>query len=220
MTRAAGTSAVAEVCAASGYLPISPSEARLGARVADLARCDVTRAGMVQRSATFASHGPAEPLRHYRYRWIRKRGGAARLIESPKPRMKAIQGASALELPDHVPTHPAAHGFSGAASILSCAAHGRPTFCLAWTCELFPSIVAARVLGIFLTLGYSEPVARSLTGLCTTWTPPQVFADYPLAKRSSSGWKWNRSMPSRIYRRGADFAVLGESLRFIGSTPA
>ncbi|HEV8540786.1 MAG TPA: RNA-directed DNA polymerase, partial [Verrucomicrobiae bacterium] len=34
--------------------------------------------------------GPG-PLRNYNYRWLRKRDGSARLIESPKPRLKAIQ---------------------------------------------------------------------------------------------------------------------------------
>jgi hypothetical protein len=126
--------------------------------------------------------GPAEPLRHYRYHWLRKRGGAARLIESPKPRLKAIQRRILHELLDHVPTHPAVHGFRKGRNIVSCAAPhaGRSVVLRMDLRDFFPSIVAARVLGIFLTLGYPEPVARCLTGLCTTWTPPQVFADYPL----------------------------------------
>ena len=43
----------------------------------------------------FAAEGP---LRHYRYRWFRKRGGEARLIESPKSRLKQIQRRLLSEL--------------------------------------------------------------------------------------------------------------------------
>lgn len=123
----------------------------------------------------------SEPLRHYRYRWIRKRCGTARLIESPKPRLKAIQRRILHELLDGVPMHAAAHGFRRGRNILSCAAPhaGQKVVLRMDLSDFFPTIVAARVLGIFLTLGYPEPVARCLTGLCTTWTPPQAFADYP-----------------------------------------
>ena len=50
-------------------------------------------------------------LQHYRYRWIRKRHGSARLIESPKPRLKMLQRRLLREIVDRIPAHDAAHGF-------------------------------------------------------------------------------------------------------------
>lgn len=125
--------------------------------------------------------GLPTPLPHYRQRWILKRGGTARLIESPKPRLKAIQRRILHELLDHVPPHQAAHGFRRGRSILSCVAPhvGREIVLRMDLRDFFPSIAAARVQGVFLTLGYPEPVADCLAGLCTTWTPGHAFAVYP-----------------------------------------
>ena len=64
----------------------------------------------------FAAEGP---LRHYRYRWFRKRGGEARLIESPKSRLKQIQRRLLSELFEAIPVHPAAHGFRKGRSVRS-----------------------------------------------------------------------------------------------------
>jgi hypothetical protein len=123
----------------------------------------------------------AEPLQHYRYRWIRKRGGAPRLIESPKPRLKALQRRILHELLDLLPLHAAAHGFRRGHNILSGAApHFGQTVVLRMDLsDFFPSIIVARVRGIFAALGYSYEVADCLTGLCTTWTPQVVLDAFP-----------------------------------------
>ena len=52
-----------------------------------------------------------ERLRHYRYTWLPRRGAPPRLIEAPKPRLKAIQRRILHEILDHIPPHDAAHGF-------------------------------------------------------------------------------------------------------------
>jgi hypothetical protein len=122
-----------------------------------------------------------EPLRHYRRRWIRKRGGAARLIESPKPRLKQIQRRILREILDPLPPHPAAHGFRRGRNIVSFASpHVAQELLIRLDLsDFFPSIRTARISGVFRTLGYSQPVAHCLAALCTTWTPAQVFATFP-----------------------------------------
>ena len=42
--------------------------------------------------------------------------------------------------------------------------------------EFFPSITFARVLAVFLTVGYPEAVARRLAGLCTNSVPADVLS--------------------------------------------
>jgi hypothetical protein len=116
----------------------------------------------------------AEPLRNYVYRWIKKRSGARRLIEAPKPRLKALQRKVLRGILDHIPPHEAAHGFRPGRSILSYAApHVAQRVVLRLDlAHFFPSIARPRVQGLFHTAGYPESVARLLTGLCTNVTPP------------------------------------------------
>jgi len=42
--------------------------------------------------------------------------------------------------------------------------------------DFFPSLSGARVQAVFRTLGYPEPVADLLGGICTTTSPGRVFA--------------------------------------------
>ena len=107
--------------------------------------------------------------KHYHYRWVPKRSGGLRLIESPKPQLKSIQRELLHQLLDQIPPHSAAHGFQPGRSI--------KTFAEAHTAQrvviridlanFFATITAQRILPIFLTTGYPEAVARCLTGLCT-----------------------------------------------------
>src|SRR6267378_979061 len=60
---------------------------------------------------------PEGPLRHYSYRWQAKRDGSARLVESPKQRLKAIQRYLLHQVLDHIPTHESVHGFVHGRSI-------------------------------------------------------------------------------------------------------
>ena len=120
-----------------------------------------------------------ERLRHYRYRWQPKRSGGARLVESPKPRLKAIQRVILRAILDGIPPHDAAHGFrTGRSARTHAAPHvGRPVVLTLDLADFFPSISAARVRALFLTAGYPEAVARPLAGLCTNSVPAGVWSD-------------------------------------------
>src|SRR3954451_20942853 len=49
-----------------------------------------------------------DPLRHYRWRELPKRGGGARLVAAPKPRLKEIQRRLLRHVLAPIPTHAAA----------------------------------------------------------------------------------------------------------------
>jgi RNA-directed DNA polymerase len=123
----------------------------------------------------------AERLRNYRYRWLARRGGLPRLIEAPKLRLKEIQRWVLHEILDHVPPHEAAHGFTRGRSVLThVALHtGQAGVLRLDLRDFFASIAAGRVHGIFRTIGYSEPVAHALTGLCTNTTAQMAWAALP-----------------------------------------
>lgn len=132
-------------------------------------------------------HGRATKpaLQHYRYAFLAKHGGAPRLLEAPKPRLKAIQRRILREILAVVPVHGRAHGFVAGRCCLSGAqVHAGEavvaTFDLA---QFFPSIGLGRIHGIFRSLGYPWAVARRLAGLCTTVTPAAVFLRLPADDR-------------------------------------
>jgi hypothetical protein len=153
----------------------------LDVSLADLAWFADTK-GMNRRAAD-------RRLRHYRYLWLN-----GRLVEAPKPRLRAMQRQILAEILGFVPTHPAAHGFvPGRSPHTFAAPHaGQRIVIRLDVLSFFASVTAARVYGLFRTLGYPEPVAYTLTGLCTTWTPAPVRRGAP-------------SIPDRHYR----LALLG-----------
>ncbi len=144
----------------------------------------------------------AEALRHYRYHLVPRRSGLARVIESPKPRLKAIQRRLLHELLDRVPAHPAAHGFTrGRSAITHARVHAGQEVVVRIDLEdFFAAVSAARVFGIFRTAGYPEPVAHLLTALCTNAVPAAVLAR--LAARQP-----RRGHSRRARRPGADPAA-------------
>ena len=120
-------------------------------------------------------------LQHYSYAFAPKRSGPPRLIEAPKPRMKAMQKRILHELLDAIPVHPCAHGFVGGRSCLSSAqAHAGAVVATVDLKDFFLNTPLQRVHGIFRSVGYPWAVARLLTGLCSSATPLSVFArEYP-----------------------------------------
>jgi RNA-directed DNA polymerase len=116
-------------------------------------------------------------LEHYRRRWVPKRGGKWRLIEAPKDRLKEIQRRLLHECLDAIPPHEASCGFRKSQSITTYAnPHVAQT--VVWRIDLkdfFPSIRASRVQATMKRIGYSQSVARCLTGLFTTTTPEAFF---------------------------------------------
>jgi hypothetical protein len=95
--------------------------------------------------------------------------------------------ASLLRL---IPTHAAAHGFVPGRSPHSFAAPhgGRRMVIRLDVTSFFAAVSARRVYGMLRAAGFPEPVAHTLTGLCTTVTPPSVLTHAPA------------SVPNRDYR--------------------
>ncbi len=116
-------------------------------------------------------------LRHYNYRVLAKRFGRIRLVEAPKPRLKAIQRRILTGILDNIPLHDAVHGFRRAHSIMTFAAPhvGKRVVLRIDLQDFFPSISAARIQALFRTIGYPESVADLLAGLCTNTTPLDVW---------------------------------------------
>ncbi len=114
---------------------------------------------------------------HYRYRLLTKPGGAVRLIESPKPRLKAIQQRLLHGILQQIPLHSAVHGFRRGRNPATFASpHVRQKVVIRLDlADFFPSILAARVGGIFRAAGYPERVSELLVGLTTNTSPREVF---------------------------------------------
>lgn len=112
-----------------------------------------------------------------------KRSGGHRLIEAPKPNLKAIQRHILDGILAAIPAHPCAHGFLPRRSITTFAAphSGQHTVLRMDLEDFFPSISRARVQGLFRNIGYPERVADLLGGLCTNITPRRILAEmnYP-----------------------------------------
>ena len=126
--------------------------------------------------------GPGHKLRnpklqHYHYRILQKRSCGLRLLESPKSNLKALQRRILSGILDRIPIHPAVHGFVKGRSIASFAAPhvGKRVLVRLDLLDFFPSFPAARVQGLFRTLGYPESVADCLGGICTNVVPRDVW---------------------------------------------
>lgn len=113
---------------------------------------------------------------HYHYRWLKKRSGGHRLVESPKPILKAVQRKILREILDKVPLHDAAHGFVAGRSICSNAApHVGQRVVLKLDLENFyANVTFSRVVAIFRSLGYPREAAIWLGRLTTSVPPPQI----------------------------------------------
>lgn len=122
---------------------------------------------------------PLTSLQHYHYRWVPKRSGGWRLIEIPKPRLRAMQQKILHELLDLLPLHAAAHGFRHGHSCVSHARlhTGKRVVIRMDLKNFFPSIPAARVQALFAKLGYSSSVAGALARICVNRTPGAVFRE-------------------------------------------
>jgi RNA-directed DNA polymerase len=114
-----------------------------------------------------------ESTAHYSFRWIKKRSGGNRLIEAPKSKLKRVQRQILGEILNHVPTHPAAHGFVAGRSIRTNAApHVGHLVLVKLDLENFyPSVSLNRVTAIFRSLWYSREAAIWLGRLTTSALP-------------------------------------------------
>ncbi|QDU45427.1 Reverse transcriptase (RNA-dependent DNA polymerase) [Symmachiella dynata] len=114
------------------------------------------------------------PQAHYHYSWLKKRGGGYRLVEAPKPILKAIQRKILREILDRIPLHNAAHGFVAGRSICTNAQpHVGQRVVLKFDLENFYANVSfSRVVAIFRSIGFSREAAIWL-GRLTTALPPE-----------------------------------------------
>jgi hypothetical protein len=156
--------AIESVGVLAEWLQVTPSELEW---FADLKRM-IARRGI---------DGCTGALSHYNYRILAKEGGAIRLIEAPKSRLKQIQKQILKEILEKIPVHPAAHGFRHGRSIRTFAAPhvGQRVVLRMDLRDFFPSISAPRVQAMFRTAGYPEPVANLLGGLCTNAAPRAMW---------------------------------------------
>lgn len=123
---------------------------------------------------------PDGPIHHYRWRWIPKRTGGLRLLETPKPRLCGIQRRILHGIVDLVPPHDAAHGFRAGRSVLTHAQpHAGKDILIRMDLRDFPTTTRKRVQGVFLAAGYPERVASTLAALCTTCAPRHVQDQAP-----------------------------------------
>ena len=129
--------------------------------------------------ARLSSDNYAGPLSHYHYRILAKEGGAVRLIEAPKQRLKQIQKQILAEILEKIPVHPAVHGFRRGRSIKTFATPhvGQRVVLRMDLRDFFPSISAPRVQAVFRTAGYPERVANLLGGLCTNAAPRALWQE-------------------------------------------
>lgn len=121
-------------------------------------------------------HTRERRLRHYRYTWL-----PHRLIEAPRARLRGLQRHLLDDVVGLLPVHPAAHGFvPGRGAHTFAAVHtGQSLVLRVDLASFFSTVTAGRVYGLFRTAGYPEPVAHTLTALCTTRTPVDVLRDAP-----------------------------------------
>jgi len=126
-------------------------------------------------------HAHDQALSHYRFRWAEKRTGGYRLFEAPKPHLKAIQRQVLRAVLAKVPPSPVAHGFVAHRSVRTFATPhvGAKVVVRMDLCDFFNSIGRARVVALFLRLGYSRAVALALAGLCTVAAPARILSAQP-----------------------------------------
>jgi len=135
----------------------------------------------------------SESTRHYRYTWMPKKSGPPRLIEAPKPLLKGMQRKILDEILDPIAAHDCAHGFRKNRSCVGAAQlHAGEDVVIAVDLrDYFPSVPMRSVHGLFRCLGYPSNIARYLTGLCSTTTPPDVFEGLP----ADRGYDWDARQP-------------------------
>lgn len=137
--------------------------------VAEWLGCDYQRLAWLADVQGWRGKSSNRVGHHYRYRWLRKRSGAYRLLEVPKALLKEVQRTILRDLFNRVPPHSCAHGFTRGRSIKTYVLPhlDQPVLMRLDLADFFPSIPVARVVATLSTLGYPRNVARQLAALCT-----------------------------------------------------
>ncbi len=144
-------------------------------------------------------------LHHYTSHWVPTASGGVRLLEAPMVRLRRIQRRILEELLAPVPVHPDAHGFVGGRSVKTAAQQhvDAKTVMSLDLQSFFAVITAARVYGVFRSIGYPEPVAHLLTGLCTHATPVRVLSMMPGTGADSAAFRLRRRLAAAHLPQGA-----------------
>ncbi|MBC8051227.1 MAG: RNA-directed DNA polymerase [Chitinophagales bacterium] len=142
-------------------------------------------------------------LQHYSYKFAPKKSGPPRLIESPKPQLKAMHRLILREMLNCAPVHECAQGFVRRRSCLTAAKihAGEHVLITADLKDFFLNTRLSRVHGVFRNLGYAQPVARLLTALCSTSTPQSLFARLPVSQRHD--WETRKRFEAPHLPQGA-----------------
>lgn len=148
------------------------------------------------------------PLQHYRTSTRSAPSGAVRVLEAPKPRLKAVQRLLLSRVLHGIPPHEAAHGFRPRRSVATYAApHAGRAVVLRMDLEgFFASVSVGRVYGVLRTAGYPEPVAHCLAGLCTTVLPRSAWARVPRPADpalADAHWRLGRRLAAPHLPQGA-----------------
>ncbi len=131
---------------------------------------------LADRQSRYEDHGDTQ-VNHYHYILQRKKSGGTRVIEAPKPALKAVQRQILHGIVDKVPVHRDAFGFAKGRNCLDAASrHAGEQVVTGFDLkDFFPSIGAGRIFGLFRCLGYPHQVASRLAALCTSVTPSRVL---------------------------------------------
>ncbi len=148
------------------------------------------------------------PLQHYRVSHRPAPSGAIRVLEAPKPRLKAIQRRLLDEVASLIPPHEAARGFRPGGSVRSYAAPhaSRPVVVRLDLEAFFASVTVSRIYGIWRTAGYPEPVAHCLAGLVTCVLPRSAWRAVPAPADDGlldAHWRLGRRLAAPHLPQGA-----------------
>ncbi len=192
----------------------------------DLARWLGVHAGELEWFANLRGLG-AGRLAHYHYKTVAKRSGEVRIIEAPKRELKELQRWILREIPEKIPTHPAAHGFVKGRSIRTFVAPhtGKAVVLKMDLRDFFPSIRGARVQAVFRTMGYPETVADLLGGICTNvvagevpdiYRKPHLPQGAPTspALANMCAWRLDCRLAGLAKAAGADYTRYADDLAF------
>lgn len=147
-------------------------------------------------------------LQHYRVSHRTAPSGAIRVLEAPKPRLRAIQRLLLDQVVSRIPPHDAARGFRPGGSVRSYAVPhaGRPIVLRLDLEAFFASVSVSRVYGIWRTAGYPEPVAHCLAGLTTCVLPRSAWRAVPRPGEDElldAHWRLGRRLAAPHLPQGA-----------------
>lgn len=148
------------------------------------------------------------PLQHYRSTTRTAPSGAIRVLEAPKPRLKALQRRLLAEVFAQIPTHDAAHGFRIGRSVAGYAApHAGQAVVIRLDLEgFFAAVTVGRSYGVLRAAGYPEPVAHALAGLATTVLPLRAWQSLPRPANPrllDAHWRLGRRLAAPHLPQGA-----------------